>query len=497
MARAFASASSQKLQHDNAAVSDVPLTMACWMRTATAGTSQACMTIGRRTAAAQRYQLFFRNTNRIAGFCQNGAGTQTTTFEDSSGVNISTNTWYHGAVVFNTTTDRTIYRDGGSSTNNTTTVTVGTVDTTMLGTRFDGGSFGLYLNGQIAEAGIWNVALTAGEIAQLAKGVCPLMVRPEALVAYWPLYGNSSPEDDWINDFDLTITGATKAAHPRVVYPAVSKILLPQTAAGPTYTLTADHGSFTLTGQAANLVASRVITAEHGTFALSGQAAGLQASRKLVVDHGSFTLSGQNVALQAGRKLLADHGAFTLTGQDVGFTYTPAGATYSLTAETGIFTLSGQAAALAASRVITAEHGSFTLNGQDAQFSYSGDVQAVQPAGRIKHKKKRWAVEHDGELVEFTTAQAAIGWLGRQNKKIKKLGQQVRSAAPKTEPPAPIPFAAITFDGVKLNKMMVDGEKALDRIRTMRQAEIEMVERHIQELQEEESLIMRFIELLD
>lgn len=122
---------------------------------------------------------------------------------------------------------------------------------------------------------------------------------------------------------------------------------------------------------------------------------------------------------------------------------------------------------------------------------------AIQPAGRAGRKRKRWAVEVDGELVEFSTAQAAIGWLGRQNKKIKKLGQQVRSAAPKTEPPEQIPFTAITFDGLKLNRMMVDGEKALDRIRTMRAAEIAMVERHIQELQEEESLIMRFIELLD
>lgn len=121
---------------------------------------------------------------------------------------------------------------------------------------------------------------------------------------------------------------------------------------------------------------------------------------------------------------------------------------------------------------------------------------AEQPAGRASYKK-RWAVEVDGKLVEFSTAQAALGWLGRQNKKIKQLSQQVQSAAPKEEPPAPIPFTAITFDGMKLNRMMVDGEKALDRIRTMKAAEIEMVERHIQELQEEESLIMRFIELLD
>lgn len=232
MARAFASASSQKLQNDNAVVADVPLTIACWARTASTLTTQAIAAIGRRATNAQRYQVFFNSSGRIAGYCQNAAGTQISNFADTSGVNYAANTWYHAAVVFASTTSRTVYRDGGNAGSDTTSVTVGTVDTTNLGVRFDGAAFGAYLNGQIAWPAAWNVALSAGEITQLADGASPLMVRPDALVWHPPLFGNNSPEEDWVGSFPMTITGATKAAQPRIIMPARRKFFLPATPVG-------------------------------------------------------------------------------------------------------------------------------------------------------------------------------------------------------------------------------------------------------------------------
>lgn len=49
-------------------------------------------------------------------------------------------------------------------------------------------------------------------------------------------------------------------------------------AGGNNYTLTADQGSFTLTGNSANLLAGRKISAAQGTFELSGNAVTLTAS---------------------------------------------------------------------------------------------------------------------------------------------------------------------------------------------------------------------------
>lgn len=234
MARALASASSQKLQNDNAVVTDVPLTIAGWMRTASTATTQVACAVGHRSGSSgARYQLYFTSGGRIGAYCQNGGGTQTATITDSSGVNYSANTWYHGAAVFSSTTSRTVYRDGANSATDTNTVTVGTVTTTTLGARYDGVGFGIYLNGRLAEFAIWNVALSADEIYSLSRGISPHMVRPEALVWHPELYGNSSPEPDSVGGYHMTVTGATKAAHDiRMVYPSSSRIILPAAAVG-------------------------------------------------------------------------------------------------------------------------------------------------------------------------------------------------------------------------------------------------------------------------
>lgn len=71
--------------------------------------------------------------------------------------------------------------------------------------------------GNCADLGIWNTALTANEIASLAKGKRPHMVRPKSLVAYWPLDGLQSPEPDLSgNANNGTLTGTAYANGPPV-----------------------------------------------------------------------------------------------------------------------------------------------------------------------------------------------------------------------------------------------------------------------------------------
>lgn len=125
-------------------------------------------------------------------------------------------------------------------------------------------------------------------------------------------------------------------------------------AAGATnYTLTAAKGTFTLTGQAANLKAARTLPAATGSFTLTGQAAGLITAKSLTASAGSFILGGQTVSLKVARVLSASAGSFTFTGQAVTLTYTPGTINYTLIAETGVFTLTGQDAALLYAPVVT------------------------------------------------------------------------------------------------------------------------------------------------
>ena len=131
-------------------------------------------------------------------------------------------------------------------------------------------------------------------------------------------------------------------------------------------TLTADSGTFTLTGTAAGLAAQRQLASDSGTFTLTGTAAALQAQRQLAGDSGTFTLTGTAAGLQAQRQLAADSGSFILSGTDAALTYSPATGNYTLVAESGAFTLSGTAAALQADRQLSADSGTFTLTGTAA-----------------------------------------------------------------------------------------------------------------------------------
>ncbi|KKK59939.1 hypothetical protein LCGC14_3029330, partial [marine sediment metagenome] len=73
-----------------------------------------------------------------------------------------------------------------------------------------------YMDESIAEVAIWNVALSNAEVALLAKGFSPLLIKPESLVSYWPLVRDD--DNDWIGGFDLTAFNTpTVSDHPPVI----------------------------------------------------------------------------------------------------------------------------------------------------------------------------------------------------------------------------------------------------------------------------------------
>lgn len=142
-------------------------------------------------------------------------------------------------------------------------------------------------------------------------------------------------------------------------------------ASGPTYTLTANAGSFAITGQSAGTIASRILPAGAGSFAEAGQPAGLFGARILAASGGSFSLSGQSSNFSVGRRVAADAGSYNIIGQNAALTYTPVGGTYSLTAEPGSFTLTGVVAPLSAGRGLIAGTGTFALTGGPASVKFT------------------------------------------------------------------------------------------------------------------------------
>lgn len=96
--------------------------------------------------------------------------------------------WEHYAAVAASATLRNVWGGGTKSANDTTNVPFPTgINQMSIGAAIHDGPTG-GVDGSSAEAAIWDVALTDEEVASLSVGVSPLLVRPQSLKGYWPMF---------------------------------------------------------------------------------------------------------------------------------------------------------------------------------------------------------------------------------------------------------------------------------------------------------------------
>lgn len=166
---------------------------------------------------------------------------------DFTSLTFTVNTWYFfGVVVPANSGTATGYLGTLGATPSSATAVVGT----MTGTpsRFEIGGlnwFAASLNGQMAEVAAYDGALTAADMAILAEGISPLLVKPETLVHYFPLWGGYTTEPNLFGGAGGTVSGALKADHPAVIYPTRQKLILPAAAAGGVTIPPLDQGMLT------------------------------------------------------------------------------------------------------------------------------------------------------------------------------------------------------------------------------------------------------------
>jgi hypothetical protein len=89
-----------------------------------------------------------------------------------------------------------------------------------------------FWDGDIGICAIWNVLLATDEINALMAGWHPRAVRLASLQWACDLYGNVSPELDYIGGLNPTITGTTKTQSPPIILPTMPRIVVPAAAAG-------------------------------------------------------------------------------------------------------------------------------------------------------------------------------------------------------------------------------------------------------------------------
>lgn len=216
MSRSF-NGTSDYLEYTGGVRTSLPITLAAWAYKSTSNQTRVAVSIG-DVDSLNRVSLVFISSANVRATSVNTSGTGAVT--DTS-TTFSANTWAHGAAVFTSTTSRTVYLNGGGSSTSTTSndPSAANFDTTNIGCINNSSGRSTYFDGRLAEVGVWSVALTAAEVASLAKGISPLSVRPGSLIAYWPLIGNASPEIELRNRYEMTVSGATKEVHPRVYMP--------------------------------------------------------------------------------------------------------------------------------------------------------------------------------------------------------------------------------------------------------------------------------------
>jgi len=209
MAYSFTAASSQYLRATSFASLSFPFTIACQFNPNNITQNMVLAALSDATGANRCVMVLGGAlTGDPIRIDVGGGGTADTT------TGFSSNTWQHACGVWNSTLSRTVYLNGGSSATSSVSVVQPNTDRVLIGMRTSGGVNGLFMDGQIAEFGIWNAALTAAEIASLAKGMTCDKIRPQNLVFYAPLVRDLIDQKG-----GLTITnnnGATVANHPRV-----------------------------------------------------------------------------------------------------------------------------------------------------------------------------------------------------------------------------------------------------------------------------------------
>lgn len=166
-----------------------------------------------------------------------------------------------------------------------------------------------------------------------------------------------------------TITGQTAALLRAKILPANQGSytltgLAANTSVGSNATLTAETGDFDVTGLAATFLRTHNLVGVTRTYTLTGLPAGLsEGAASLTAEQGSYTVSGQAATFLRTWVMPAGVGSFVITGNDVAF---PAG--LSLAAEQASYTMTGLAAATRRGALLSGEAGSYVFTGLAATF---------------------------------------------------------------------------------------------------------------------------------
>lgn len=192
-----------------------PLTMACWFRAENDSASQSLIGWNQAGSSAHYHTLLARGTVAgdpvSLGSVDGGALEYANT---TSGYVIGT--WAHACGVVISATNRKAFINGGSQGSNGVSRNPASLAELNIGSLRHVAGLGSWFDGDIAEVGIWNAALSDEEVAALGRGVIPPLIRPQSLVFYLPLVRDVLE----VRGAAFTAAGTIVTDHPRILLPS-------------------------------------------------------------------------------------------------------------------------------------------------------------------------------------------------------------------------------------------------------------------------------------
>lgn len=192
-----------------ASVPSPPFTMSIWLYSTSASAAHLAMSMFDYDASSYHYL----ESNGALGSDPFVCGTRdSSTVFASTSTGYTVNTWHHICGVFSAANSRTIYIDAGSSGTNTASKSPSGLDSVAFGGIRLGGAWQSYSTRRIAEGAVWGAAISQEEIASLARGFRPSIIRPQSLLIYAPLLRDVV---ELKSGLSLSTSGTSVVPHPR------------------------------------------------------------------------------------------------------------------------------------------------------------------------------------------------------------------------------------------------------------------------------------------
>jgi hypothetical protein len=189
-------------------VTGTPFTMACWFQCNTTNLTKTIMYMG-NSNSSHKFELGIDN-NLLRLAVRSVGGGSVFAYHNTA---VSTSAWMHATAVCVSPSSRFVILNGTNKIENTAIRTPIGLNSINLGAENPLNTRGGFLNGYIAEAGIWNAALTDDEVLSLSKGFAPSLIRPSNLKFYNRCIQKSQ---DLYEGRALTEVNITKTHHPRI-----------------------------------------------------------------------------------------------------------------------------------------------------------------------------------------------------------------------------------------------------------------------------------------